>query len=249
MQLTNPRIASLTPTWASFRGFTLLFDNPGHGLGANAGDRVLTTDPETDFYKAVRTALAEIDSERQAAEFGLCWLPADTYHVTAWDGINDANVADVTPQYSDQANEFLTGLPHSLREPAPFTLFAEEHLCDWQRPLTFRFESLVNWRNHALGAQLCPVTEGRANFAAFEARRAMLNDGFHAEFGTKASSEYGPHSTLGYFANEDDAERSHAQLAAWQSVFVHRLHGHVLRLQQISLYGFTNLTHFVKYAG
>lgn len=245
MRLTNPRIATLAPTWASFRGFTLLFDNPGHHFRAHDGDRVLTTDPDTDFYNALRTALDTIDSERQTAEFGLCWLPADTYHVTAWDGINDANVADVVPQYSDQAKEFLTGLPHSLRVPTPFTSFAEQHLCDWQRPLTFRFESLVNWRNHVLGAQLCPVTASRVNFAAFEARRTILNDAFHAEFGTQASSEYGPHVTLGYFANEEDAQRSHERLAAWQSVFVHQLHGHVLRFQQISLYGFTDLTHFV----
>lgn len=245
MDITNPRLASLEPAWAPFRGFTLLFDNPGDGLQEVDGWRRLSTDPDTDFYRGIRTALRMIGGDDLRGDVGLCCLPSDTYHVTAWDGINDTNLGDVRGAHREQAESYLSGLPVSLRMPAPFTEFAERGLCDWRQPLQLCFESLVNWRNRVLAVQLQPTRACAADYAELEARRAALNQAFHSEFGTRASVDYRPHVTLGYFANQGDAARSNARLAAWNEIFARGLDGRALDVGPIRLYGFTDLTRFL----
>jgi len=245
MDITNPRLASLEPAWAPFRGFTLLFDNPGDALREVDSWRRLSADADTDFYRGIGTALSAIGGDDLRDDLGLCGLPPDTYHVTAWDGINDSNLGDVREAHRELAAKLLSGLPESLRTPAPFTEFAERGLCDWRQPLQLCFESLVNWRNRVLAVQLQPTRACVADYAELEASRAALNQAFHSEFGTRASVDYRPHVTLGYFANQRDAARSDTRLAAWNEIFARELDGRALDVGPIRLYGFTDLTRFL----
>src|SRR5438874_2339771 len=59
--ITNEKVAGFDPRWATFRGFSLLFDNPGHSL-TPAGEWLnltcaVDTDPDLAFYKALRESL------------------------------------------------------------------------------------------------------------------------------------------------------------------------------------------------
>ena len=96
-EITNDKIAGLVPRWASFRGFSLLFDNPGPGLstlarGLDKIDCDIDAHRGVGLYRGLATALAEIGHDLLLNAYLLCPLPTCSYHVTVWDGINDGNV-------------------------------------------------------------------------------------------------------------------------------------------------------------
>ena len=76
--------------------------------------------------------------------------------------------------------------------------------------------------------------------------RVALSAQFRDRFGIEMHRSYRPHVTLGYFANEQQAELCSPQVDGWTE----RLHEMVGRLsvafRSISLYGFTDMVTFFK---
>lgn len=95
--ITNPKVAGFVPEWAEFKGFSILFDNPGDRLlplHENDSLKMLSNDVASEashFYKRLNEMLAQFPEISRT--YLLCPLPFHSYHVTLWDGVNDANCA------------------------------------------------------------------------------------------------------------------------------------------------------------
>ena len=228
--ITNPKLAGLEPRWAPFRGFSLVFDPP----------------EEDSFFGALRAGLAELANDALIAEYYLRLLPAASFHVTAWDGVNDAKLAEVAPEYRAAWERFLQ--PGGAR-PFPEDLFrdvqASELLTcpDWS--LRLRCARIEDWSHVSLVAHLeAADAAADANLERLRAARDALSEAFGRRFGVRPHPDYEPHVTLGYFANGALAAGSAAAVARWNAALRAATAGHVLTLRRLHLSVFADMTSF-----
>lgn len=228
--ITNPKLAGLEPRWAPFRGFSLVFDPP----------------EDDAFLGALRAGLAELENDALIARFYLRLLPAASFHVTAWDGVNEAKLAEVAPEFRAAWERFLQA---GAAKPFPEDLFrdvqASELLTcpDWD--LRLRCARIENWSNVSLVAHLEPVDDAvGASLERLRAARDALSEAFGRRFGVRPHPDYEPHVTLGYFANGDLAARSAAAVARWDAALRSATAGHVLTLRRLHLSVFADMTSF-----
>lgn len=253
--ITNEKVAGFTPRWAQFRGFSILFDNPGDCLTPSGSCLYLACDVEADaalgFYKALRDSLAQLNPDLLTAAYLFCPLPPPSYHVTVWDGANDGNGSFVVSDRRPALERLLPALPDALAlpqemtEPARASPLVRRH--DWN--IKFRFDRLVIWGGVVMVARLSPTEASQKAFAAFVEERRRLNESFRAVFGIGASPNYTPHVSLGYFANRAGAQLATPCLHDWNALFEERMQGSTLSFQGASLYGFTDMATFFKAAG
>jgi hypothetical protein len=251
--ITNPKVAGFAPRWAPFRGFSLLFDNPGRSL-TPAGDRLdlhgeVEADPELGFYRKLRDSLERLDPGLLTNTYLFCPLPPASYHVTVWDGVNDGNVARVSSSQRPQLEQWLAGLPRSLSEPNELIEMAGSSSLvrreEWS--LRFRFDRLVNWGNTVMVVRLAPADEASSqalNELVEERRR--LTTRFQERFGIGPSETYTPHISLGYFANREAAQLSVPCLEDWNRIYAEQMQELTLPFRRISLYGFTDMATFFR---
>jgi hypothetical protein len=248
--VTNPKVAGFSPRWSAFRGFTVLFDNPGASYTPEGSRLLLTTDPTLTFYSALRERLVALDLDLLTATYLFCPLPPSSLHVTACDGGNDATLGHLPNERRTMLAQFLDGLPDSLRPAEPTTaLMAQSPLVTQPWPLRFRFDHLAIWSHSALVATLVPVDAASAEqLSAFLVARRALNAANRERHGFSANEVFVPHVTLGYFANREGAELAQARVSAWQEQFAVALAGESVQFESASLYGFTDLATFFKHA-
>lgn len=253
ISVTNPRVAGFNPRWSLFRGLTLLFDNPGASLAEWQGlQRVacdVASDPALEFYRVLRGGLEEIGIDMLTETYLFCPLTPASYHVTAWDCVNDGNAAQVHAQHRPELAQMLSDIPAALAQPNSFTTLPQasplltKH--DWN--MRFRFDRLVKWRNSVIVALLRPADEGTAeSYHAFTQARDQLNTRFRHTFGIGASEIYRPHATLGYFANLQAAQLATPCMDDWSSSVAARMDNITLTFARVSLYGFTDLETFFR---
>ena len=161
------------------------------------------------LFRALRDGLHSIGGEVLTHSYLFCPLPAASYHVTVWDGLNDANVTYVNPVHREEAARFLRELPESLfasdllDEVAASALITQT---DWG--IRLRFEQLEKWSNVSLVARLAPADEDSADsLKSLSNARAQLSATFHRRYHVSPNESYVPHVSLGYFANEQQAKR------------------------------------------
>lgn len=252
IQITNPKVAGFTPRWAPFRGFSLLWDNPGSGLTRSGTLLHLTADVDADpalgFYRSLRDSLDELDRNVLTNAFLFCPLPPPSYHVTLWDGLNDANGTQVHAAHRQPAEAFLAGLPDSLAGPYEWLrLAAESPLAarrDWE--LELRFDRLSKWGDSVLVAQLAPMEESLETFDRIVQARRALSEQSRERFGFSPPERYTPHVSLGYFANQEAAGLAMPHVEVWNGRFAERLAGRTLTLRHAAVYGFTDMGSFFK---
>ena len=258
--ITNKKVAGFIPRWAGFRGFSILFDNPGDCLTPSGPCLTLACDVETDaalgFYKSLRDALARLDPDLLTAAYLFCPLPPPSYHVTVWDGGNAGNVARVTADRRAALERLLAGLPDTLAQQQELDEFNEliesvqasplVRRQDWD--IEFRFDHLAIWGNVVVVARLSPTEASQSAFAEFAEERCRLNASFQTSFGIRASQTYTPHLSLGYFANREGAQMARPCLPEWTALFDERMQGLTLSFRSASLYGFTDMATFFKAA-
>ncbi len=246
--ITNKKVAGFTPRWAEFRGFSLLFDNPGGCLQAH-GPRLnlacdVGSDPALGFYRSLRDGLTALDPDLLTAAYGFCPLPPPSYHVTVWDGGNADNSARVTGEQRPKLEAYLAGLPDSLTAANDLTQIALASPLmqrrDWN--LEFEFDRLA--LRGAFVARLTPTEASRGRFEEFVEERRRLNTACFDTFGIKASDNYTPHVSLGYFANREGAHQASAHLPAWSAAFAEWMQGQTLTFAHAGLYGFTDMASF-----
>ena len=244
--ITNSKLKSFAPTWSRFHGFSLLFDNPGENLRDDGKYNTLTTRLEIEFYAALTQALARIGGSLLTNTYLFAPLPSNSYHVTAWDGINYENIADVHADYRQQAADFLAELPHSIAFATPFTeLVNKSPLLQNQQMLTLCFDKLYIWGNNVLVAALRPAEDCIMQFDTLKQKRAAHNEKFAEEFGCSAFANYTPHVSLGYFANQESAQLASARLSEWRGEFTRIMDRQTLSVSSIRLFGFTDMATFV----
>ena len=252
--ISNQKVAGFDPRWADFRGYSLLFDNPGQCLTSSGTLLALNcqveTDPELGFYKALNAAISSIGREMLMRSYLFCPLPTPSYHVTAWDGGNDANSANVAAAYRLELESQLKGLPSSLPQKNALTdVVSASLLADYHAEIRFRFDRLMKWGNGVLAARLVPLEESVAQFQHLVELRAALSVEFEKVSGLVSSKRYSPHVSLGYFANQEAAQQATPCINDWSAIVQEHIGGHYLCFQTISLYGFTDMAHFFKVGG
>ena len=75
--------------WADFRGFSLLFDNPGNHFAPDFEQFIcyrlpVTKMPANSNSTTVYNALQSLNVFRMRDDWQFCMLPESSYHVTAW---------------------------------------------------------------------------------------------------------------------------------------------------------------------
>jgi hypothetical protein len=252
--ITNAKVAELDgPRWAPFRGFSLLFDNPGDsvslmGRGLLELNCPVDTSPNLQLYGSFVVSLDRIGRDSLIDDYLFCPLPPCTYHVTVWDGLNDGNVEHVFPGYRPDLESFLEGLPDSLLTDREFTgAVGDSPLVlrtDWT--IKFKFSKLTKWGNRVLVARLEPADrESEDEFRRIVADRNDLSVRFQKQFGFKIT-DYSPHVSLGYFANKEYAELATAEIDRWTGLCEKEAGDLTVAFRNISLYGFTDMATFFR---
>jgi hypothetical protein len=249
--ITNPKLISLKPGWAAYRGFSLLFDNPGGGCTpAGAGLLKLDCQPNESLalYKAFGPFLQEINLQQLQDEFSFCPLPFYSYHVTVWDGLNEGNLPHLEDDAQESLRAYLENMPALLFSPNQFTTAAHQSPLArqaWQIELVYT--GLAKWSNQSLVALLGPKDrESQKVFVQISNYRRQLNAGYRETFGVKMRDGYHPHVTLGYFANQDMAARATPYIEMWETILRDTVAGLKISFSTISLYGFDDMVTFYK---
>ena len=247
--LTNPKLASLDPAWAAFRGFTLLFDNPGVPLGmGDTGLASVTTDLRHPLYEGLADSLLGL-GEGLSRQYLFCPLPSASYHVTVCDGGHDANCGTVNPGCRAELESFLADLPASICTDAPFSrrMLGSELTArkDWN--IRLEFDDLASWSGVSLVACLRPAdADSAGRMRELIAARERLCAQLVEQFGIYPPEVFVPHVTLGYFGNRDDAGKADQHLDDWRMVFGERSRGRSICFSGVSLYGFTDMATYTK---
>ena len=254
--ITNPKVAGLDgPRWALFRGFSLLFDNPGDSVSPMGKDLLkldcsVDTNPGLALYHSLVTSLDKIGRDSLVDNYSFCPLPPSSYHVTVWDGLNDGNAEKVFPDHCLDLGSFLQGLPDSLPAHTRFTGEIDDSplLLRTGWTIAFTFDRLTKWGNRVLVARLAPAGgDSEREFRRIVADRNDLSVRFQERFGFQ-STGYSPHVSLGYFANAKQAEMATPQVDRWTDAFRGDAGDVAVAFTSISLYGFTDMATFFKVA-
>ncbi|WP_379215009.1 hypothetical protein [Paenibacillus sp. GCM10012303] len=251
--IANPKVSGFVPVWAPFKGFSLLFDNPGDNYSKVNGYPELekidcrSGSPELAFYQTLW------DVSREAGELAcsylFCALPLHSYHVTVWDGLNDFNVRRLPDRARLEAEQWLRSLPASFDSRHPLLTVPDgEPIGIRIEPIEFEYDCLEKWNNSSIVARLKPTdSHAEVVLSGIEKARERLNGVFEQRFGfPTAVPQYRPHVSIGYLANkqlgekaEEAVQRLHAQLAP-------AISGRRLRFATIGMYGMSDMETFFR---
>ncbi len=258
--IANRKIEGLEPRWASFRGFSLLFDNPGSSflpMNESAQEKLskinccVDKNPELRLYKGFTEALSEIGKDLLSNTYLFCPLPSYSYHVTVWDGLNDDNVQNAGDNHRPKLENLLESLPHALLTDKTFTreIYDSPLITrkDWS--VTFEFDELDIWGNQVLVARLKPAdADSEKKLNRIVEDRAHLSLSFEQQFNVKMRTGYSPHVSLGYFANREYAELATSQIENWTRLVSKKVDNLAITFSSISLYCFTDMVTFFRKA-
>ncbi len=247
IEITNGKIASLAPTWAEFRGFSLLLDNPA-GCVREDGDLEhidcgRAAAGACPVYEGLRDVLADLGGSELAGRFGFCPLPSDSYHVTFLDGVSRDNLTTVLSVQHENLKSFVAAIETELPRP-PAAL--QSWIAPALPPVLLKFDELVVSPGLALVACLTPESACRPAFDRMREARMSLAGTLRAEVGVTAGPNWMPHVSLGYFANADGAREASRHLNALGAAVADAMRGAVQLFEGASLYGFSDMATFFR---
>jgi hypothetical protein len=250
-EITNPKIAGLEPCWAPYRGFSLLFDNPGDSYVSDIEGLLrlyCKHDVRHELYAGMQAFLEEVDVAELQEQYLFCPLPFYSYHVTVWDGINDGNAARMPDRERSEISRFFDNLPHLLGTSNRYTEAAQKSpLVHKEWEIDFVCSGLAIWSNICLVALLSPKDyQAKRNLYPIVRHRGFLNEPYRQAFNLPMRDGYSPHVTLGYFANQELAEGANPMLETWEDEFLRTVAGLRITFSRISLYGFSDMATFLK---
>lgn len=252
--ITQSKIAAIGPPlqWASFNGFSLLFDTPGEHLEAHkSGRRLLQVnaeDPQVEFFRRTGMAMEALGADSLATDYHFCALPASSYHVTVWDGVNVKNVNELGEAAQAAFQELLNQLPASL-DSSLLTSIHQSPLMQWENwEIRFQFGRLQKWRNRVISIELEPADEtSQQTFNQLLALRQDLTEEFAHRYQLETVARaYVPHITLGYFANTESGKKANALFDQNRDTFAERMKGAQISFRGIGLYGITDMASFFR---
>jgi len=250
--ITNRKIAGLEPRWAVFKGFSLLFDNPGRSVAPleNGWSRIhcdIDGDESLQLYRGLGAFLDAATRTELSRAYLFCPLPSFSYHVTVWDGFNDENIS----QAARDIGGILSDLPHTLLENRELSreILASALVSTTGWSLQLKFDRLALWGNQVLVARLEPADLASGDeLDRITQDRRKLSGILHQPYGVAFTEEYMPHVSLGYFANESAAESAASQVERWTARVEEKVGSQTITFDSISLYGFTDMVTFFKQA-
>ncbi|QYR19201.1 hypothetical protein KZ483_14690 [Paenibacillus sp. sptzw28] len=203
--------------------------------------------PELEFYKTLNQTLSLFPEI--VSTYLFCPLPFHSYHVTLWDGINDANVQNVSREYRFDGEDLLQDLSNSFLNISDFFEVDGQPLkIIMEEPIEFQFDKLIKWGNSVLVARLKPSNANcEIRLKKIEKQRENLIKKYKERFGLETCLlSYSPHVSLGYFANKELAELSTPMIEYWNEQFLLDTRGLTITFYSNSLYGFNNMATFFK---
>lgn len=242
LTITNPKLASLAPTWRRYRGVSVLFDNPATRADpgvAPLADLAVADVAAQRLYDELAAALDD-DLYDLRERFGLCPLPRASYHVTVCDGPNEHHgIAAIAP--------LLDGLPGTLSEldaQLPLLTRAPVLTAAASTPLTLRVSDVAVW-GHVLAARLAPADDAaRVTLERVGRARDELADGLWRDLRLR-SQRWRPHVSLAYFPNRTAADAARAALPRGLRALPERLRCAVT-FRSAAVYGFTDMASFFR---
>lgn len=245
--ITNRKVASLDPTWAPWRGASVLFDNPGLPPGTQLEEATAAGAPEQRLYDDLAVLVDALRPATLRAEYGFCPLPRSTYHVTICDGPNEVELATAGGPAVGRISPLLAGLPGSLPAVADALAFAGVAALVRTvaaNPVAMRSEQLVIWGS-VLAARMVPADDAAREALAVVGRsRQPVADALGDSLGV-AIRPWRPHVSLGYFASLELAERALEQLPVWNT-WLDAAEPATITYRSAALYGFTDMVSFFR---
>jgi hypothetical protein len=204
-------------------------------------------DPALELYRA----LAEVPPRlaKELAPFQMCPIPAFSYHVTAMDGINQANVDQLVQPARGEAEKFLAGLPDSAYAPVPEWFPSPVVSLEQPWTLRLRFQRL-DIRTHSadLVALLEPAdAESEQWMALIRAERIEREQPMVDRGKTPNLADWTPHLTLGYFFESELAASARPYLEPWNKAASELAAGRLFRSSSISLFSFVDMKTFFRH--
>lgn len=254
LTITNPKIAALKPCWANFRGFSLLFDNPGPsfpsmGEGLCRLDCPVYATGALAMLTGLAMAVEEVRQQLPVEKYVFCPLPPFSYHVTVWDGLNESNMQQLSPATRKWLDDWFLGLPHSLLSENDLTRAAETSslVTSADQHVSFEFKDLFNFDDTAVLARLQAADpDSEKQLDRIVKMRTELASIYARDFGIAPPADYLPHVTLGYFANKNRASAFSADMPAWSKVVQKHTARTTITFKRIGFYGFTDMVTFFK---
>ena len=253
-------LPGIDPKWASYPGFSLIFDNPDtenfKKIYNNKLQQIycqIKKDTKLlQLYKTFADTLRDIGIEYLFKQYSFCLLPPYSYHVTVWDGLNRSNVVKAPNiSWKKQAKTFLKKLPESLFKGHKLLMMpntTEPLSIAMNSPITYKFKKLTTFKgNKVLAARIIPDNNSEALNKYVKTQRSNIKKEFKKHYEVNTSPyPFSPHVSLGYFADEEHGKLAQSQKGIWTKLFAKNSLNKTIIFNSISLYGFTDMATFYK---
>lgn len=227
MTATNPKIGGPPWRWADFRGMTVLF-----------------TDPAPQFHRALDAVIAELAPE--SVDDRYLRLPVETFHVTAWDGVNVGNLHRVTQSERQAWGDALQRLPEPI-EGSLLREVREASLLDPRLSVSAAMvvDELQLWGGRSIVATLRPSdTRDAAALDVISERRRELSASFQQRFAVSPVPDFRPHITVGYLAAAGGSPIGD-RVGQWTEAVRSALTGYTHPIGRAAVFGFTDMVTFL----
>jgi hypothetical protein len=225
-----------------------LFDGPASALRPENGLEILDCDVDNDpalrLFAQVARGVSQLNPDRLLQTYGFCALPFPSYHITAFDVANVADLGRCRAEVRDALQLTFDVLPDPSAFDAEFLTSAtssELAVTEWN--LAFGYKGLHRW-GRVLAVELSPLDE--TAYRRFFDARASLSRSYLEGFGFGAKESFTPHISLGYFMNLEGAELATPRLAEWDKVLRETIGSTTITFPTVSLYGFTDMATFLR---
>lgn len=251
LTISEPKVAGFVPRWSPFPGFSLLFDAPPSAYRLEGGLEELHCDVSADsplaFYRHARRTLEGFGLAPLLNTYLFCALPPESYHVTAFDVANQADLTRCKGESIESLRELLTAPIDADRFSHPILAEASASVLSHRRwDLAFRFGKLMIG-GRVMAIQLAPFGPDDAKrLAEFVDARGELHRAYLHQFGIGAKLNFTPHVSLGYFANAEGAELARAQLPQWNEAMQTAIGDLPLPFETVSMHGFRSMAEFFR---
>ena len=180
-----------------------------------------------------------------SASVGLGPQKSSTYHVTAWDGINDSNKKHLHKKYKYEASMMLESLsPFVYAKNNFFESISKSLLYNANHVIEFNFDELVINRNMVLVATLKPHNDCEKSFDNFIMQRKILNNQFLRKFGHHCYNNFTPHITLGNFVDSTHGHKAKKHLTKWNDIIKNYIVDRSITFDKTLIFGFTSMDNF-----
>jgi len=235
-------------SWKKFPGFSLLFSPEAKNFEGKLLHNHLST--TNAFYRILHSVSSEFINNNPVLSSADRFLKLDfsSWHITVWDGINNGNYHQLKKADKLYFSRFMNSLKYSdihrdIRELI-------EKSIRWMNSsgeLKFAFRKLYNYENKVLVVSLKPADISSLDrLHKIKLIRRNLNNYFEDHFGFSTSMRYLPHSSLGYFVDEQAGKNFRPYHDNFNSLLEEKLYNVSINFNAVNLFSFSDMVSFFK---